>query len=185
MTPHEIELHAKICRYLDDGHQTKADVGEIEWLAIDHFQNEPWFDEISYDLAMFNPGGETYYLDEKDLSITLTRLRHWLKAERPVKGAHDAGNWVYLAMCDAWCNGGRGAVRPLLVDGSSVVLLCDECSAVWLHPDDVNVVAPVSASASNWDLGPGLSTTPWKVRWASLEEADEAGWGVRWRTIAP
>ena len=57
-----------------DGRQDKAFVSQIEGLVIEGFQDEAWFDEVSEDLALFVPGGGTYYLDEEALAVTLRTL---------------------------------------------------------------------------------------------------------------
>lgn len=67
------ELRQMLSAYLD-GRQDKAFVSEIEGLVIEGFQDEAWFYEVSEDLALFVPGGGTYYLDEEALAVTLRTL---------------------------------------------------------------------------------------------------------------
>lgn len=67
------ELRQMLTAYLD-GRRDKAFVSEIEGLVIEGFQDEAWFDEVSEDLALFVPGGGTYYLDEAALAVALRKL---------------------------------------------------------------------------------------------------------------
>lgn len=67
------DLGELVKRFLD-GERTKAMAAEIESLVIEHFQDEPWFEDASEALALFAPGGSTPYLDESGLARALSPL---------------------------------------------------------------------------------------------------------------
>lgn len=61
------------------GDTSRAAADEIEGLVLECFQGEPWFDEVSYALALYVPGGGDHYYDEvaviRELESASTPLR--------------------------------------------------------------------------------------------------------------
>lgn len=43
------------------GENTTADANTIEGILLEHFTDEPWFDDVSVALAQYAPGGGEHY----------------------------------------------------------------------------------------------------------------------------
>ena len=71
----------------------------------------------------------------------------------------------------------RGRVSfAVAQNGETIVLMCDECDAVWLHPNRVRSEAPTFVEGSE-HLLPGTSIKLGSnTRWARQEEVLTAGW---------
>lgn len=87
---------------------------------------------------------------------------------------------LYFAACPLLC---QGLVRPLVVETGELVLMCDECGAVWSSTQDLaggiySTPAPPSWSARGFHVAPGTT------RWATKAEVDSAAeWSsCDWRT---
>lgn len=53
----------------------------------------------------------------------------------------------------------QGLVQPLMTDTGTVVLMCDEGGEVWLHPDDINRLAPIIPREPSWTVNDGIHVT--------------------------
>ncbi len=75
----------------------------------------------------------------------------------------------------------QGLVRPLVAEGGTVVLFCDECGTVWHSPHDVDAERYFQPSGPDWDAGDGVRVTPGTTRWATREDLGEEPWAsVEW-----
>jgi len=62
-------------------------------------------------------------------------------------------------------------------DGKRIILMCDECDALWLEPDDKSTKPPIAATPPDYLLaGTTISISGEKSGWASREEIEKAGW---------
>jgi hypothetical protein len=61
-------------RFVRGDDQSLRFTNEIETLVITHFRDAEFFDDLSYDLATYSPGGGDYLIDEKALTRTFTSL---------------------------------------------------------------------------------------------------------------
>ncbi|WP_152525050.1 hypothetical protein [Marinobacter sp. C1S70] len=64
-------------------------------------------------------------------------------------------------------------------DGRTIVVMCEECSSVWLTPDEVEDKYPLYPEAPRFFLLPNsnVSISGGDSGWASLEEISSAGMG--------
>lgn len=72
-------------RFIDGSERSPRLAAEIEGLAIECCQNEPWFDDASEALALFMPGGDGHYIDEQALVSELCPVARALRAGSDVK----------------------------------------------------------------------------------------------------
>lgn len=64
-------------------------------------------------------------------------------------------------------------------DQETLVLMCDECDAIWLKPGEVTNVPARFARCPEYVLeGLGVSVKPPASRWATREEIERNGWGA-------
>ena len=77
------------------------------------------------------------------------------------------------------CKGGAVGFRKCS-DGKSVVLVCDECGAVWLHPGQITAETALYPSSPDFRieaLGCSIAASSGS-RWATLEEIRAAQLGA-------
>jgi hypothetical protein len=74
--------------------------------------------------------------------------------------------------------GTYGRVGAITIATGRLVLMCDECGTVWMHPDDVGTDRFHRPVGPDWAIGAGEAVAPSTTRWASKEEIDAAGWSV-------
>lgn len=94
MNHRDVEDLLRLPERFVDGERTKPVADEIEGLIVNCFQDEPWFDDTSYALALFVPGGTTPYIDQSGLARELAHLAAGLKADlrdTPEGGERSAG----------------------------------------------------------------------------------------------
>ncbi len=65
----------------------------------------------------------------------------------------------------------------LCSDGKTIVLMCDECDAIWEHPDHLKAENYISAEPPDFYL-PDIkcSVKAPLSRWATREEVIKSGW---------
>src|ERR1700730_292949 len=62
-------------------------------------------------------------------------------------------------------------------DGTTLVLMCDECNAVWLDPTSVTSESALFPSSPDFIVDSlGISLRAPKTGWAEREEITTAGW---------
>jgi hypothetical protein len=62
-------------------------------------------------------------------------------------------------------------------DGRTIVLMCDECNAVWLRPDAIKQEAAIYPSAPDYIVSAvGCSIASPNASWAELHDIKAAGW---------
>jgi hypothetical protein len=71
-------------------------------------------------------------------------------------------------------------------DGKTLVLMCDECDAVWLDPTDLRMESVLYPGVHTFEI-PGL---PYKLDggaagWATRAEVERAGWQGYIKSEAP
>lgn len=63
-------------------------------------------------------------------------------------------------------------------DGKTVVLLCDECEALWRDPGTISPSTAEYPAAPDYRVpGQTCSVAGPEARWATRAEVDRAGWG--------
>ncbi len=78
--------------------------------------------------------------------------------------------------CPICLTGGRGFL--LGSDHKTIVIMCDECEAMWLDPRNLDVAEIVDVEPPEFLLPDGsCSVAMPKARWATREEIDAIGWG--------
>ena len=82
----------------------------------------------------------------------------------------------YAQLVCPFCKGGTVGFR-LCSDGTTIVLMCDECDAVWLRADAVSLESPIFPSSPDYRVeGSGCSVaTVYGSRWAKYEELLSSG----------
>ena len=75
------DLAEAIGRFIDGDDQSGLRVSEIEGIVIECCQDQYWFDSVSEALALFVPGGGSYYLDETQLEAELRPLLAVLRSD--------------------------------------------------------------------------------------------------------
>src|SRR5687767_14313125 len=75
-----------------------------------------------------------------------------------------------------FCKGGSIGFR-LCVDQTRLVMMCDECEAIWLDPENMEVSALLSPDSPDF-VAPGTNCSVKSPlsRWASREEIERFGW---------
>jgi hypothetical protein len=62
-------------------------------------------------------------------------------------------------------------------DGSTLVLMCDECEAVWLDPTQLSPGSALDAGPPDWTVGnTGAAVAGGKADWASRADISAARW---------
>ena len=107
---------------------------------------------------------------EKDLAV-VEELQE-LVARREAARTASRGSMLYLTSCRGSCSG-QGSVRPLVTGDDTLVLMCDECDAIWLLPEAVFTTPAEYASEPLWSLSSGQSIEPGTTRWASRSDLTE------------
>jgi hypothetical protein len=64
----------------------------------------------------------------------------------------------------------QGLIRPLITSAGAVVLMCDEGSEVWLHPDDISRDAAIVPTHPDWRVADGINIVPGTTKWAGPNE---------------
>ena len=82
----------------------------------------------------------------------------------------------YVRTCRVCGAGGVGFLR--CDDGATIVVMCDECDAVWLHPDRTGSRDDALYTSPPAFQVPGLacSLTGGSSGWATRAEVEAAGW---------
>ncbi len=89
--------------------------------------------------------------------------------------ANEANMFYVSTTCPA-CSAGAVGFRRCS-DEQTIVLLCDECNAVWTSPDEVSLETVVFPQAPSYVVsGLGVSIAKPASRWASADEIERAGW---------
>lgn len=75
------------------------------------------------------------------------------------------------------CGTGTRGFR-LCSDEASIVIMCDECEAIWLDVERVEASNAVYAEPPEYQLpGRSCSIAKPRSRWATRPEIDASGWG--------
>lgn len=61
-------------------------------------------------------------------------------------------------------------------DGETQVLMCDECGAVWLHPEKLEVENAIYPIAPLFIIVDKVSVAGACARWATLNDIEKRGW---------
>ena len=78
-------------------------------------------------------------------------------------------------LCPACHSGAIGFLR--CNDGISVVLMCNECDAVWVNPNLVTIESAIFPSGPDFVVDAiGCSIAGDFARWAVKEEVERFGW---------
>lgn len=80
-----------------------------------------------------------------------------------------------------FCQGGVVGVRRC-ADGETLVLMCDECEAVWQDPSDTSLGAVLFPDSASWVVAVGGADRRLAgggSGWATAEEIRRRGW-TRW-----
>ncbi|HEY2057157.1 MAG TPA: hypothetical protein VGH57_02195 [Amycolatopsis sp.] len=89
---------------------------------------------------------------------------------------------MWLVECPSFWD--QGLIRPLVVEGGKVVLMCDSCAAVWHTPADIEEFEHVEPCEPDWSIGAGAHVRPGTVRWAEPADVSSVGWGsLAWREL--
>jgi len=77
------ELREMLERFVRGEDQSLGFVRQIELLVSAHFRHAEFFEELSYNLAMYSPGGGDHLFDEKELVRELSFLLAGPLADQP------------------------------------------------------------------------------------------------------
>jgi hypothetical protein len=64
----------------------------------------------------------------------------------------------------------------MCADHETLVLVCDECYAVWIDPRETSVECALFPNVHDFTV-PELNCSLAGARWATKEEIEEKGWG--------
>lgn len=82
----------------------------------------------------------------------------------------------YISIICPACSAGVVGFRRCS-DEHRIVLLCDECNAVWKSPDDISLKTVIFPQAPSYLInGPEVSVAKPASRWATADEITRAGW---------
>lgn len=93
-------------------------------------------------------------------------------ARREATAHASSDSMLYVTFCRGTCSG-QGLVRPLVTGDDTVVLMCDECDAIWFQPEAISQAPAEYASGPFWTLRTGQSIEPGTTRWASLGDIND------------
>jgi|GEM_PF-934025 len=111
---------------------------------------------------------------KKDL-VVVEELQQ-LAAAREARTYSTTGSGLYVTHCRGSC-GGQGSVRPLVTGDDTLVLMCEECEAIWFRPEAIYEAPAEYPSPPSWTLSTGQSIEPGTTRWASRSDiADLTDW---------
>lgn len=83
---------------------------------------------------------------------------------------------LYVQGTCPFCEAG-GFVFRRCADGQTIVLACDECDSVWLHPDRLGTDAAYYPDLHTGELRElNLSVGGGATGWATRAEVERAGW---------
>ncbi len=92
------------------------------------------------------------------------------------------GAVLHLGSCPDSC-GGQGLVGPVVTSVGELVLMCDECDAVWLKPSNVGSDQVIHPRQPGWEVAPGLALQPGTTRWAGPSDIEALDWQVDWQVV--
>ena len=78
-------------------------------------------------------------------------------------------------LCPACSTGALGFRR--CSDGKSIVLLCNECAAVWLQPNTITAESAIFPTGPDYEVAElGCTIASPRADWAVRKEIEAAGW---------
>ena len=79
----------------------------------------------------------------------------------------------------------HGLVRPRITDIGVIVLMCDECGAVWRNVDEISDDKWEEPILPSFTLADGPSVKSPDARWAEWGDLNDQPWaGIQWQELA-